>query len=673
MTTYWAFTRHVGPLLLVLALPALGLTGTFFPGPTHVDVFTSGIDYNVFRIPAIETAPDGSLLAFAEGRESLEDPGPYDIDLVYKRSTDGGTTWSSLQVFDDPGSGWAASNPATVVDRDTGRIWTLYNRWEPGHDTDTSQPGTSNNQSWARFSDDNGVNWSTPIDLTMQARDFNNWGATYFGPGGAIQASNGRLLFPSTREPDGDGDLSSNDSYVLYSDDHGATWQRGQTPPRHVDGRGTNENQLVELEDGRIMMDARQYLGGTRRVAFSSDVGATWTQATTGQAVFPVATAIERYTSVSKGDDINRILWTGPEPPPLNRENLVVRVSYDEGKTFTNEHQIYDGPSSYSDMTILKDNTVGVLWERGDTSANQFITFTNFGLGFLEPQPPSNDSTTFEHRYEGDIVNAANPQIPGYHQVISPAAHMSTDGNLLTMVSSTEDSVYESDDWANEARDAKGWTWEMRFKVGADEPDKTHLILRLGDGENSADNPQQNLWIYANRIFDTSVTQPRDVFTGDLTDDFHTFRVAQEAASNVTRLWMDGQFIGLAGDGILSGGEQMWFGGASSVTRGTISIDYIRWTGEGGFAPPIVVPMLGDVNNDGFVDIFDVNVVSANWGTAGPAGDANGDGNVDIFDINLISSNWSPPAGGGAESAVPEPATWISLMLSAMALVAYRR
>jgi hypothetical protein len=69
-----------------------------------------------------------------------------------------------------------------------------------------------------------------------------------------------------------------------------------------------------------------------------------------------------------------------------------------------------------------------------------------------------------------------------------------------------------------------------------------------------------------------------------------------------------------------------------------------------------------DLNMDGFVDIFDINLVSANWGGPGPAGDANKDGMVNIFDINLISANWSPAPGAGAVAAVPEPASWMLLV-----------
>ena len=96
----------------------------------------------------------------------------------------------------------------------------------------------------------------------------------------------------------------------------------------------------------------------------------------------PVCCAIERYTLKSAGDDRNRILWTGPKGP--GRSNLVVRVSYDEGESFTNERTITDQNAAYSDITILKDNTVGVIWERGVKQGYEFVTFTRFNLEFLE-------------------------------------------------------------------------------------------------------------------------------------------------------------------------------------------------------------------------------------------------------------------------------------------------
>ena len=189
-------------------LPTLGLlvlaaTASAAPVFTQTDVFVSGQDgYSSYRIPAIETTPDGTLIAFAEGRrDNMGDPGAGDINLVYKTSADGGATWSDLMILDDPGEDWAVSNPTSVVDSSTGATWVLYNRWEPGFGTVASQPGTDNCQAWARVSLDNGATWSDGIDITTQSRDYNAWGAIFFGPGGGIQAQDGRLLIPSSYKP----------------------------------------------------------------------------------------------------------------------------------------------------------------------------------------------------------------------------------------------------------------------------------------------------------------------------------------------------------------------------------------------------------------------------------------------------------------------------------------
>ena len=137
-----------------------------------------------------------------------------------------------------------------------------------------------------------------------------------------------------------------------------------------------------ELADGRILEDIRQPKGPHRWRATSSDGGVTWSKPRPGETVTPVACAIERYTLKSAGDDRNRILWTGPKGPGRNK--LIVLTSYDEGRTFTNERVISDGPAAYSDLTVLKDKSVGVLWERGDY---RFITFTRLDREFLEPTP----------------------------------------------------------------------------------------------------------------------------------------------------------------------------------------------------------------------------------------------------------------------------------------------
>jgi sialidase-1 len=168
-------------------------------------------------------------------------------------------------------------------------------------------------------------------------------------------------------------------SVALFSDDAGKTWRHGDLVEPL-----TNENELVELADGRILMSARQNQGLRRFLIISSDGGESWTETAPGQPVSACACAIERFTLASEGDDRNRILWTGPKGP--GRKTLIVKVSYDEGKSCPVERLISSDAAAYSDLTTLGDNTAGVLWERG---GYQHITFSRFNLAFVESPEPA--------------------------------------------------------------------------------------------------------------------------------------------------------------------------------------------------------------------------------------------------------------------------------------------
>ncbi|MCC6539655.1 MAG: exo-alpha-sialidase [Bryobacterales bacterium] len=364
------------PLLAALAASAQPVE--------HIDVFRAGEGgYHSYRIPTIVTAADGALVVFAEARkDNRGDPGYGDIDLVARRSTDRGKTWSAMQLVDDPGVKWSASNPTPVLDRNTRRLWLLYNRWEPGHGTLSSMPGTMNNQVWARWSDDHGRTWSQPKDLTRQARDVERWGAVFLGPGGAIQTRTGRLIVPAAMKFDkafsvmtavngADVSINTMRAYTLYSDDRGETWKRGAL----VDAL-TNENQLVELADGAVLMDARQGGGEHRWQMISQDGGATFSRPAVGNRVVTIASAIERFAP-------GLLLWTGPTGP--GRRKLVARVSFDEGQTWDHlpERVIYGGPTAYSDLTMMDDGRAAVIWERGVSDGYQFVTFTPLSRPFL--------------------------------------------------------------------------------------------------------------------------------------------------------------------------------------------------------------------------------------------------------------------------------------------------
>jgi sialidase-1 len=275
-----------------------------------------------------------------------------------------------MEVIEAPGALGSSANPATVVDRSNGRTWLLYLRCAPERSSTTARPGTDDTKVLARTSDDNGTTWGEPIDLTAVARDAADpkWRISVMGPGGMIQARDGRLIAPFWKfEPFG--------NFAIWSDDHGKTWHRGGFVP----GGTGDENQLVELTDGRVMMDFRQSSGPRRWRSISEDGGRTWGERRPGEVVKPVCCAIERV-----GD---RIVWTGPKGP--DRRNLVVRISTDEGVTFPVEKAIAPGFAAYSDLAVLKNGDVGVLWESGAERGYQAITFTRLTRAFLNLDAPA--------------------------------------------------------------------------------------------------------------------------------------------------------------------------------------------------------------------------------------------------------------------------------------------
>ncbi|HUT35951.1 MAG TPA: sialidase family protein [Planctomycetota bacterium] len=344
----------------------------------QVEVFTSGTDgYHTYRIPAVIVTPKGTILAFCEGRKkSSSDTG--DIDIVLKRSTDGGKTWGKMQVVADHGP-HVIGNPCPVVDRSTGTIWMPLTRNrsdEPeGHimKGTTSEPRTV----WLTKSTDDGLTWSEPVNISDTTRKPHwRWYAT--GPGVGIQLKSGRMVIPCDNSDHSDPKKHPYGSHVIYSDDHGATWKLGGTITDKV-----NECQVAELADGTLMMNMRSYAGKHRRaVSTSNDGGLTWAPPALDEAlVEPVCQAsFLRYT-LAETHGKNRLLFSNPAS--ASRVNMTVRLSYDEGRTWPVAKTINPGPSAYSCLTVLPDMTIGCLYERGDRGAYEKITFARFPLDWL--------------------------------------------------------------------------------------------------------------------------------------------------------------------------------------------------------------------------------------------------------------------------------------------------
>lgn len=362
--------RFVTLALLLVAPPAAAAE------PVQAPVFVAGEGgYHTYRIPSVIATAKGTLLAFCEGRKAGRgDAG--DIDLVLKRSTDGGKTWGPLQVvWDDAGN--TCGNPCPVVDAKTGTVWLLLTH-NLGRDTEAMLVGgksAGTRTVWISRSDDDGATWTKPAEIT---RDVKKPGWTWYatGPGVGIQLRSGRLLIPCDSKSDGG---KVRESHVIVSDDGGRSWKLGG-----VVGPQCNECQAVELADGSVMLNMRTYRANNRRlVAISTDGGESFTKPVEDPAlVEPVCQAsILRLPGAGGG-----ILFSNPAS--TKREKMTVRLSRDEGKTWPHAAVLHAGPAAYSCLVVLPDGGIGCLYERGDKTPYDTITFARFGREWVAAGKP---------------------------------------------------------------------------------------------------------------------------------------------------------------------------------------------------------------------------------------------------------------------------------------------
>lgn len=336
--------------------------------------------YHTFRIPAVIKAPNGDLLAFAEGRKhSRSDTG--DIDLLLKRSSDGGKTWGALQLLWDDG-GNTCGNPCPVVEEKTGTIF-LFSTHNLGVDKEHAiSEGTSRagRTVWILESKDNGATWTKPVDITKTVKvDGWSWYAT--GPGIGIQIKHGpqagRLVIPCDHDyREAAGGKTIRASHAIFSDDRGATWQLGGTIKPDM-----NECQVAELFDGRgtLLMDMRSYRGLAQRAqSRSTDGGMTWTPAADVPVlVEPVCQASLLRWENAGGKQPGWLLFSNPADPKKRRK-LTVRASDDNGATWSRSLVLQPAGAGYSCLVALSDTTAACLYEFSDKRPNEQIVFARF-------------------------------------------------------------------------------------------------------------------------------------------------------------------------------------------------------------------------------------------------------------------------------------------------------
>ncbi|HEY8506167.1 MAG TPA: sialidase family protein [Gemmataceae bacterium] len=360
-----------GVVFLSLALAPHALPAA---EPVQAPLFVAGEGgYHTYRIPSLIVTKTGTLLAFCEGRKhGRGDTG--DIDLILRRSRDGGRTWGPVQAVWDDGAN-TCGNPCPVVERDSGTVWLLMTH-NLREDTEREiVDGTSKGTRtvWVTHSTDDGATWAEPAEITRDVKRADwTWYAT--GPGIGIQTRSGRLVIPCDNKVAG---TKARQSHVIFSDDKGKSWKLGG-----VVGPKCNESQVVELSDGSLLLNMRSYEANNRRfVAVSKDGGATFSEpAEDDELIEPVCQAsIIRYDRV--GDSKPLLLFSNPAS--RKRERMTVRVSADDGKTWSPGKLLHAGPAAYSCLTVLPNGEVGCLYERGEKGPYEAIVFARFPLDWV--------------------------------------------------------------------------------------------------------------------------------------------------------------------------------------------------------------------------------------------------------------------------------------------------
>ena len=356
----------------------------------HTLLFQPG-DYNStnYRIPGVITAKDGSIVAVTDKRKYNQGYLPEDIDIVCRRSTDGGHTWSEPYTIAQ-GTGYNHGFGDCVL------AWTnddngLIAGFVGGVGLWNSTPSNPIRSYIAR-SYDNGRTWTEPEDITdfifgsnCVVPEHRTWRASFFGSGNGLITSTGRIMFVAAIRETTAQSLSN---YAVYSDDNGITW--------HVSGRASvsgDEAKVTELVDGRILMSIRH--NGKRWYNISNDGGETWQSSTStwNDITAPACNGdMIRYTSVNQGFNKNRLLHSVPFGS--SRTDVSVYISYDEGETWPVRKCIVPYSSAYSSLCVLPDGTIGLYVEEEYPGNSGYSTvFYNFSLEWLTDGSDSLDPT----------------------------------------------------------------------------------------------------------------------------------------------------------------------------------------------------------------------------------------------------------------------------------------
>jgi sialidase-1 len=370
-----SIARVVAIFLILLASAAVAAE------PHRMVLREQGQDgVHTYRIPGLATTTKGTLIAVFDVRHKSAADLPGDIDVGLMRSTDDGRTWSKLQTIIDfdakePKSrGNGVGDPAVLVDAKTGTIWVAA-LWSHGDRAwNGSRAGTSPDETGQLVlvrSDDDGATWSQPINITskIEGRD-PKWRLCFQGPGRGICLKDGSLVFAAQiRDADG-----TPYSCLLRSIDHGKTWKISRSPTPK-----TSEAQVAEFADGWLLASMRDESRSGERVwayAQVDDKGVAWSKPTFD---VPDPTCMASLIQAKPGV----LLFSNPNSA-RQRVDLTVRKSNDDRNTWSEGSLLEKGPCAYSCMTVLRDGSIGILYEAGPKTGIEKLIFARFDLDWVK-------------------------------------------------------------------------------------------------------------------------------------------------------------------------------------------------------------------------------------------------------------------------------------------------
>ncbi|WP_205410034.1 sialidase family protein [Flavihumibacter solisilvae] len=385
-------------MMMKRAVLILMLVATVFAAHSQQEgtaVFVSGNEgHKSYRIPAVIGLRNGTLLAFCEGR--VHGAGDFgDINIVLKKSTDKGRTWGRMETVVDYDT-LQAGNPAPVVDYTdplypSGRIFLFYNTGN-NHEGEVRK-GRGVREVWYKTSTDGGNTWSDPVNITTQVHhpkqpSFNSaynsakdWRSYANTPGHALQFSSGKYkgrIYVAANHNAGDPQKQFSDykAHGFYTDDHGKTFQLSED----VSFEGGNEAMAAVASDGRLIMNIRNQKGDVRSriVATSSNGGQSW-DTTYFDRNLPDPVCQGSILNIDNGKRKSVLAFCNAADEK-KRDNLTLRISYDDGNTWKKNITVAKSPTgakdyaAYSDIISISKNEIGVLFENDNYSK---IVFKN--------------------------------------------------------------------------------------------------------------------------------------------------------------------------------------------------------------------------------------------------------------------------------------------------------